>query len=150
MRNMFLTAIGFFFLTTSTFAASGVIDVASNHGVEETVERLQRILNDKGMTIFEVVDHSGGAKNAGVELRQTIMILFGNPGVGSPLMKCRQSVGIDLPRKALVWEDDSGKTWISYNNPKYLQKRHKISGCEDVLTKMEKALAGITGAAAAK
>jgi uncharacterized protein (DUF302 family) len=75
-------------------------------------------------------------------------MIFGNPKVGSPLMKCQQSAAIDLPQKALIWEDDNDRVWISYNDPRYLEKRHNISGCEEVITKIEKALAGITKSAA--
>ena len=78
------------------------------------------------------------------------LFLFGNPKVGSPLMKCQQSAAIDLPQKALIWEDADARVWISYNDPRYLEKRHTITGCEEVLLKIEKALAGITGSAAAE
>lgn len=129
-------------------AAEGTIDVKSNHTAEETAERLQSILEQKGMTIFTRIPHSTSAANVGVELRNTELFIFGNPKVGSPLMKCQQSVAIDLPQKALIWEDETGQVWISYNDPRYLQQRHGISGCEEVITKIEKALAGITKSAA--
>ena len=120
----------------------------SNHPAQETADRLQSILEQKGMTIFNRIPHSESAANVGVELRDTELFIFGNPKVGSPLMKCQQSVAIDLPQKALIWEDETGQVWISYNDPGYLQQRHDISGCEEVIAKIEKALAGITQAAA--
>jgi uncharacterized protein (DUF302 family) len=83
-------------------------------------------------------------------MRETELIIFGNPKVGSPLMKCQQSVAIDLPQKALIWEDDESKVWISYNDPRYLEKRHNISGCDEVISKIDKALSGITRAASIK
>ena len=137
-------------LTVSAYAAEGMVDVKSSFGVHETADRLERVLKEKGMTLFNRVKHSEAAQKIGVELRETELIIFGNPKVGSPLMKCQQSVAIDLPQKALIWKDSEGDTWISYNDPRYLEKRHNISNCEDVLSKIEKALAGIIKAAATK
>jgi uncharacterized protein (DUF302 family) len=136
--------------TTQVLAADGVINVESSFDVRETADRLEDILNQKGMTIFNRVKHSEGAGKVGIELRETELIIFGNSKVGSPLMKCQQSVAIDLPQKALIWEDDESKVWISYNDPRYLEKRHNISNCGEVISKIEKALSGITKAAAMK
>jgi uncharacterized protein (DUF302 family) len=111
---------------------------------------MESVLKSKGMTIFNRIKHSEGAAGVGIELRDTELIIFGNPKVGSPLMKCAQGVAIDLPQKALIWEDEKGNVWISYNNPRYLEKRHRIAGCENVLAKVEKALAGIAKVAASK
>ena len=129
---------------------SGLVTVASTFTVEQTADRLENVLNEKGMTIFNRIKHSEGAAKVGIELRKTELILFGNPKVGSPLMKCQQSVALDLPQKALIWEDTNAKVWITYNDPRYLEKRHNITGCDEVLAKIEKALAGITKAAAGK
>ncbi len=137
-------------MSVSTYAADGMIDVKSSFGVKETGDRLENVLKEKGMTIFNRVKHSDAAKNVGVELRETELIIFGNPKVGSPLMKCQQSVAIDLPQKALIWKDIEGNVWISYNNPRYLEKRHNISNCEEVIAKIEKALTGISKAASTK
>lgn len=131
-------------------AADGVINVHSTFSVKETADRMESILNEKGMIIFNRIKHSEGAGKVGVELRKTELIIFGNPKVGSPLMKCQQSVAIDLPQKALIWEDDKAEVWISYNDPRYLQKRHNISGCEKVISKIEKALTGIAKSASRK
>jgi len=133
-----------------SYAAEGMVDVKSSFGVKKTADRLESILKDKGMTIFNRIKHSQAAKKVGVKLRETELIIFGNPKVGSPLMKCQQSVAIDLPQKALIWKDSEGETWISYNNPGYLAKRHSISNCKKVISKIEKALTGITKAAATK
>ena len=127
-----------------------MVNVKSSHDVEATADRLESILNQKGMTVFIRINHAAGAANVGQKLRPTELIIFGNPKVGAPLMQCSQSVGVDLPQKALIWEDDNGRVWISYNDPRYLEKRHNISGCEEVIAKIEKALAGITGSAAAE
>ncbi|MFO8112619.1 MAG: DUF302 domain-containing protein [Desulfosalsimonadaceae bacterium] len=137
-------------MTGSASAAEGMIDVKSSFGVKETGDRLESVLKEKGMTMFNRVTHSEAAKKAGIELRETELIIFGNPKIGSPLMNCQQSVAIDLPQKALIWEDSEGNTWISYNDLKYLEKRHNISGCEEVISKIEKAFAGMAKAAATK
>ena len=150
MKQIYLAALSVLFIAIPVMAADGVINVPSAFNVEETADRMERILNEKGMTIFKRIKHSEGAGKVGVDLRKTELIIFGNPKVGSPLMKCQQSVAIDLPQKALVWEDDKAKVWISYNDPRYLEKRHDIAGCEETISKIEKALAGITNAASTK
>ena len=150
MKKAILAALLIVLIAIPVAAADGVINVASTFNVKETADRMESILNDKGMTIFKRIKHSEAAGKVGIELRETELIIFGNPKVGSPLMKCQQSVAIDLPQKALIWEDDKAKVWISYNDPRYLEKRHNISGCEEVITKIEKALAGITKAASTK
>jgi len=149
-----LTAALFLLLSTSVgitaLAAEGVVDVKSNHSARQTADRLERILKQKGMTIFIRIPHSESASMVGIELRNTELFIFGNPKVGSPLMKCQQSAAIDLPQKALIWEDENGQVWITYNDPEYLRKKHDISGCDEVLAKIKKALAGATQAAAMK
>ena len=148
MKKAILTALSIVCIAIPALAADGMVTVPSTHTVEETAERLESVLHEKGMTIFNRIKHSEAAAKVGIELRKTELILFGNPKVGSPLMKCQQSVAIDLPQKALIWEDDNAKVWISYNDPRYLEKRHNIAGCEEVIAKIEKALAGITKSAA--
>lgn len=148
MKKLIPAVLMLLLMTLSAYAAEGMVNVKSSFGIKETGDRLERILIDKGMTIFNRVKHSEAAINAGVELRETELIIFGNPEVGSPLMQCQQSVAIDLPQKALIWKDSEGSIWISYNNPRYLEKRHNISGCEEVISTVEKALAGIAKAAA--
>jgi len=150
MKTLIPAILVVLIMTVSTYAAEGMVDVKSSFGVNETANRLESVLKEKGMTIFNRIKHSEAAKKVGIELRETELIIFGNPKVGSPLMNCQQSVAIDLPQKALIWKDSEGKTWISYNNPRYLDKRHNISNCEEVISKIEKALAGIAKAAATK
>ena len=150
MKKSFITFLLILFTVLPLMAAEGLINVQSDFNVKETTERLENILNEKGMTIFNQINHSDAAQKVGVELRETRLIIFGNPKVGSPLMQCQQSVAIDLPQKAIIWEDDKSKVWISYNDPRYLGKRHNIIGCDEVITKVEKALYGITKAAATK
>ncbi len=150
MKTLILAIMVVLIMSVPAYATEGMIDVKSSFGVKETGDRLDNVLKEKGMTVFNRVKHSDAAKNVGVELRETELIIFGNPKVGSPLMKCQQSVAIDLPQKALIWKDRKGNVWISYNNPRYLEKRHNISNCEEVISKIEKALAGISKAAATK
>ena len=150
MKKIILTALSLFFIALPVVMADGVVNVQSTFNVKETADRLERILKEKGMTIFNRIKHSEGAANVGVEIRETELIIFGNPKVGSPLMKCQQTVAIDLPQKALIWKDGEGDVFISYNNPTYIQMRHNISGCGKVLAKIEKALSAFTKAAATK
>ena len=104
----------------------GLIDIPSSHSVDETVTKLEGILRAKGITLFALVDHSGEAAKAGMKMRPTKLLIFGNPRGGTPVMLAAPSSAIDLPLKILVWEDDQGKVWITYNSPTYLQMRHNL------------------------
>lgn len=126
----------------SAFAADGLFNVPSQHSVKFTADRLVNLLESKGMTVFARIDHAEGASKVGLDLRPTTLVIFGNPKVGSPLMQCSQTTAIDLPQKALVWQDENGKVWLSYNEPDYLKKRHQITGCDEVLGKVSGALNG--------
>lgn len=127
---------------------NGLVNVRSNHSVSATADKLQTILKTKGMNVFTRIDHAAGAKKADLELRPTELIVFGNPKVGTPLMQCAPSVAIDLPQKMLIWQDNAGVTWLTYNDPMYLMKRHKIKGCDTVLNKVSNALKNFSAAAA--
>jgi uncharacterized protein (DUF302 family) len=105
---------------------SGLINVPSKHSVEETVEKLKSILQGKGITLFSLIDHSGEAEKAGMKMRPTKVLIFGNPKAGTPVMLAAPSSAIDLPLKILIWEDAQGKAWVTYNSPAYLQERHHI------------------------
>ena len=106
--------------------ASGMLDIRSRYSVPESLERLEAILKEEGLTIFARVDHSGEAKKVGLEMRPTQVLIFGSPKGGTPLMVAAPSLAIDLPLKALAWQDEAGKVWLSYNSPEYLQQRHGI------------------------
>jgi len=113
--------------TTRTVAANkGVIDNASNHSVQQTAQILKGILQSRGVTLFALVDHSGEAEKVGMRMRSTKLLIFGSPKAGTPLMLAAPSIAIDLPLKILIWEDDSGKVWISYNSPEYLRRTHDL------------------------
>jgi uncharacterized protein (DUF302 family) len=111
-------------MTTNTDA--GIVSIPSNHSVDQTVEKLQGILQAKGVKLFALVDHSGEAEKAGLAMPPTKLLIFGNPKAGTPLMLASPSAAIDLPLKILVTEDKSGKVWVSYNSAAYLQGRHKL------------------------
>jgi len=113
--------------TMAVTTKSGIIDKPSNHSVEQTVDKFKNILQSKGVTLFALVDHSGEAEKAGMKMRPTKLLIFGSPKAGTPLMLAVPSIAIDLPLKLLVWEDDGGKVWISYNSPDYLKERHGLS-----------------------
>ncbi len=103
---------------------TGIVHKLSNHSVDSTLDHLKTILLNKGVTLFALIDHSGEAAKAGMQMRPTKLLIFGSPKAGTPLMLAAPSIAIDLPLKILVWEDVSGKTWVSYNAPAYLQQRH--------------------------
>jgi uncharacterized protein (DUF302 family) len=105
---------------------NGIVNVASNHSVDEMVEKLKNILQSKGVTMFALVDHSGEAEKVGLKMRPTKLLIFGSPKAGTPLMLAAPSIAIDLPLKILVWEDAQGKVWLSYNSPEYLEQRHSL------------------------
>lgn len=104
--------------------ANGIIDVSSRYSVPETLARLQTILKEKGITVFALVDHSGEAEKAGLSMRPTQLLIFGSPKGGTPLMVAAPRLAIDLPLKALAWQDEQGRVWLSYNTPEYLHERH--------------------------
>ncbi|MFM1891214.1 MAG: hypothetical protein RLZ44_291 [Pseudomonadota bacterium] len=128
------------------FAVEGLIVVQSAHAPAVTMDRLEAAVQEKGMKVFARIDHAAGAAKIGKTLRPTELLIFGNPQGGTPFMQCAQSVGIDLPLKALVWEDDSGKVWLGYNDPAFLAQRHDVADCP-VVGNMSKALAGFASAA---
>lgn len=103
---------------------SGIVNIASNHSVDQTVEKLKSILQAKEIMLFALVEHSGEAQKAGFTMRPTKLLIFGNPKAGTPVMLAAPSSAIDLPLKILVWEDAQGKVWVSYNSPEYLRERH--------------------------
>jgi uncharacterized protein (DUF302 family) len=107
-------------------AADGLITIPSAYGPQETMDRLATEVRAKGLTLFARIDHAAGAAKVGLPLRPTELLIFGSAKAGTPLMQSNQDVGIDLPLKALVWEDAAGKTWLSYNDPKWIAGRHGL------------------------
>jgi uncharacterized protein (DUF302 family) len=107
-------------------SANGLTTIPSNYGPQETLDRLEAAARAKGMTIFARIDHAAGAAEAGLALRPTAVVIFGAAKAGTALMQANQTIGIDLPLKALVWQDEQGKTWLSYNDPAWLAERHAL------------------------
>jgi uncharacterized protein (DUF302 family) len=107
-------------------AADGLKTMRSSQGPKETINRLEAAVKAKGMTVFSRIDHAAGAAEVGLPLRSTELLIFGNAKAGTPLMQSMQTIGIDLPLKALVWQDEAGNTWLSYNDPRWLAKRHGL------------------------
>jgi uncharacterized protein (DUF302 family) len=128
---------------------AGLVSVASPHGVADTAARLEKALQAKGIHLFARVDHAAGARQAGLALRPTLVLLFGNPAAGTPLMQSNQTMGIDLPLKILIWEDAEGRTWLSYNEPEYLVRRHNVTDRADTVKAMTAGLEALARAATA-
>lgn len=103
---------------------NGLVHLPSRHSVDDIVQRFEALLREKNIKLFAVVDHSGEAEKAGLKMHPTKLLIFGNPKGGTPLMQMAPTVAIDLPLKALVWQDGDGKVWLTYNDPAYLQHRH--------------------------
>jgi uncharacterized protein (DUF302 family) len=126
----------------------GLISMPSRYGAKETIDRLESTLRANGAAIFARIDHAAGATEAGESLRATELLIFGNPKVGTPLMQSSQTIGIDLPLKALAWEDEMGAAHLSYNDPKWLAKRHGIGReVDETLVKMAAMLDALTAKA---
>jgi uncharacterized protein (DUF302 family) len=129
--------------------ADGLTTLKSSHGPQDTMNRLEAAVKARGMTVFARIDHSAGAAAAGLSLNPTELLIFGNARGGTPLMQTAQTIGIDLPLKALVWQDASGSTWLSYNDPAWLAQRHGLSGTEVPIGNLTGALDAVAKAAVA-
>ncbi len=149
MRMVHLGLIGVLLAVASyAWGVDGLVAIKSPHSPKDTMDRLEALLKQKGLTIFARIDHAVGAARVGQTLRPTEVLIFGNPQGGTPFMQCAQTVGIDLPLKALVWQDASGQVWLGYNDPSFLAQRHGASPCP-VTENLKKALAGFAQGAVA-
>jgi len=132
-------------------AADGLTTLPSSYGPKETLDRLEAEIRANGMVVFARVDHAAGAAQAGLSLRPTEVLMFGNAKAGTPLMQAEQPIGIDLPLKALVWQDANGKVWLSYNEPSWLAQRHGLpAGTKAMVDTMTAGLRGLARKATAK
>lgn len=129
--------------------ASDLVIKQSDYNVATTLDRLEKIVNAKGIAVIARVNHGAAANKAGIELRPTELLIFGNPKLGSPLMLQNQKIGIDLPMKVLAWEDEQGRTWVAYNQPEYFFRRHGVKQ-DGIQKKMTGALDKLTAEAIAK
>jgi uncharacterized protein (DUF302 family) len=144
---MRMAVMGTCLLAVTARAEDGLVSVKSTGSVKQTVERLQSELQKANAVVFATVDHAAAAVKAGVSLRPTVVVIFGSPKLGSPLMQCAQTAGIDLPQKALVWEDEKGVVRLGYNDPQYVADRHGIKGCGAAVEAVRAALARLAEAA---
>lgn len=134
-------------LPSAAEGPAGLTTIPSAHDVATTADKLVTVLESKGITVFARIDHAAGAAGVGLELPPTELVIFGNPKLGTRLMQCADTAGIDLPLKALIWQDGEGKVWLGYNSMEYLDQRHGLGDCQPVLEKMSGVLANLTKAA---
>ena len=130
-------------------AADGLVAVKSPYSAKDTMSRLEETVTKRGLTVFARIDHAAGAAKIGKALRPTEVLVFGNPQGGTPFMECEQTVGIDLPLKALVWEDTAAQVWVGYNDPAYLAQRHGVASCP-AIENLRKALGSLVEASVAR
>ncbi|MGB6254170.1 MAG: DUF302 domain-containing protein, partial [Bradyrhizobium sp.] len=128
-------------------AAQGLTTIKSSHSPRETMDRLEAAVTTKGLTVFARIDHAAGASAAGLSLRPTEVLVFGNAKGGTPLMQAVQTAGIDLPLKALVWQDASNETWLAWNDPAWIAARHGLAGAEAMVSRLAALLDEVAKAA---
>jgi uncharacterized protein (DUF302 family) len=149
MRYLSGIVILLFCFVPAVSAENGLVNVKSAHGVKATADRLEAGVKEKGMNVFNRIDHAAGAAKVGEKLRPMELMIFGSPAVGTKLIQCGGTIGIDLPLKALIWEDEKGTVWLSYNDPQYLASRHALTACGEVVKKVETVLNTLAQSAAA-
>ncbi len=147
MKRTVLTLFLTLFLAAVAGADEGLIQLKSPYTVAQTLDRFERAVRAKGMKVFNRIDHAAGAASVNRKLRPTELLIFGNPKIGTLLMQSQQTAGIDLPMKALAWQDASGQVWLTYNDPAYIAQRHGIGDRDAVVAKMRKALRAFSSAA---
>jgi uncharacterized protein (DUF302 family) len=145
MRTVWCALVALTVAAASVSAAeNGIATKASPHPVAETLVRLEKVLAAKGMTVFARIDHRAEAERVGLQMRPAQLLIFGNPKGGTPLMVAAPTAALDLPLKALVWEDAAGKVWLSYTRLAYLAQRHEIRGKDDLIRSLDQALDAMT------
>jgi len=143
MKRLSLVLATVLLVAFAAQAEEGWVARESPRSVADTVDRLEQAVRDRGLSVFGRIDHAKAAAAAGLELRPTTVLLFGSPKLGTKLMQVNQTIGVDLPLRALVWEDDRGKVWLGYVSPSALLQRHGIENQQEVEKKMATALAGL-------
>jgi uncharacterized protein (DUF302 family) len=136
-------------MSPSDPAEGDLMMLPSAHGSTETVERLKALLAQKGIRVFAQIDHAAGAREVGLSLRPTQVLIFGNPRAGTPLIQSRQAIGLDLPLRALVWEDEKGKVWLTYRRVADLARQHHVTGVDEAVQALDNGLDALARAAAA-
>lgn len=151
MKRLFVLTIALLFTVTAWAGDNkGLISKKSSHSVKVTLDRMEKILKKKGITIAVRWSHDKGGKKAGIPLRPTELLIFGNPKLGTHFFTSNQTAGIDLPMKALAWKDAKGQVWLTYNDPQYIADRHGVNNRPAIVKKMTNALNKITDAATGK
>jgi uncharacterized protein (DUF302 family) len=145
MRIAVTLVVAILLTASVALADSGLVSKRSAHSVHETLDRLERAAREAGIAIAARLDHAASAAKAGQSLRPTALLLFANPKLGTTLMQARQTIGIDLPLKALAWQDDKGQVWLTYNAPAFLAARHGLA--DEAVEPMKQALERLTDAA---
>ena len=142
MKRLFIILFTLLIISPAIHAGDvdGLIVKKSNYSVSETITRLENALTKKGITVALRWSHDSKAKAVGIPLRPTELLIFGNPKLGSNMFTSKQTAGIDLPMKALAWEDEKGDVWLGYNDPNYIAARHGIADRDEVVKKMSGAL----------
>ena len=148
MKMSYIAVLILVLSTAAAGADDGLVKKLSARSVQTTMNSLENLVRNKGLTVFARIDHAAGATKVGEEMLPTQLLIFGNPAIGTKLMTSQRSVGIDLPIKVLIWEEPNGKVWIAYNDPAYLAERHGIDDRDAVLEKMAGAVRGLVSAAA--
>jgi uncharacterized protein (DUF302 family) len=144
-----LVAVSLSVLVSIASAADGLVALKSPYSAKATMDKFEELVKQRGLNVFARIDHAAGAAKVGKSLRPTEVLIFGNPQGGTPFMECAQSVGIDLPLKALVWEDANNQVWLGYNDPAFLAQRHGVAQCAAV-ENLGKALSGLAEATVAR
>ena len=134
-------------MNASDLADANLVTLPSAHGASETVEHLKSLLAQMGIQVFAHIDHAAGAEMVGLSLRPTQVLIFGNPKAGTPLMQNQQTVGLDLPLRVLVWEDEAGKVWLTYRRVEPLARQHHVSGRDGAVRALDDGLAALARAA---
>ena len=150
MTRVLIMMVVFMFSAGAWAEGNGVISKKSEHSAKVTLDRLTKILRKKGITIVKRWSHTQGGKKAGIPLRQTELLIFGNPKLGTHFFTSNQTAGLDLPMKALAWQDEKGQVWLSYNDPSFIANRHGIKNRDPIVAKMTNALDKLTDAATGK
>jgi uncharacterized protein (DUF302 family) len=137
-------------MNPSELADADLVTLPSPYGANETVDRVKWLLDQKKIEVFAHIDHAEGAKRVGLSLRPTQVLIFGNPQAGTPLMQSQQTIGLDLPMRILVWEDDADKVWLTYRRPELLAQRHHVADRDEAVKALDAGLAALAGAATAQ
>lgn len=147
IQSLVIIPLTLIMITMNASANENLVSVQSQYSVDETADRFEAIIKEKGLSFFSRIDHAKNAAGVDLTLNPTQLILFGNPAVGTKLMQCAPTVAIDLPQKALFWQDDDGQVWLSYNKPSAMQAEHNVQGCDPIFEKITGLLAKLAEAA---